>query len=152
MRHCRVCDKDLPIERFQGTRKVCNACLYASRRANASKDHRVYLGIALSQAKKRSKKRGYDDFSLTLDELCDIWSRQDGKCALSGIIMTHHLDSIGARKDFNASIDRIDPTKGYVRQNVQLVATRVNVLKSDLDESQLYWWVKALWEQMTANE
>lgn len=152
MRNCRVCNKDFPLDRFPKRRQVCRTCVYSTIRRNASKDHRVYLGIALGQAKKRSKNRGFTDFNLTKTDLGDIWSQQNGKCALSGVTMTHHLDSAGERKDFNASIDRIDSRQGYCRKNVQLVCARANQIKSDLDESQLYWWVKAIWEQMTEHE
>lgn len=32
----------------------------------------------------------------------------------------------------NMSIDRIDPTKGYTEDNVQLVCAQVNMMKSDM--------------------
>jgi hypothetical protein len=59
--------------------------------------------------------------------------------------LTHHLDGSG-RKDFNASIDRIDSQMGYVPGNVQLVAGRVNLMKGTLGVDMLYWWVKTIYQ------
>jgi len=42
--------------------------------------------------------------------------------------MTHKAE-IGGRFPFNASIDRIDPKRGYEKGNVQLVADFVNIFK-----------------------
>ena len=78
-----------------------------------------------------------------------MWEMQDGKCALSGMLMTHQRDgTYGDRKqkDFNASIDRINPQGPYVRENVQLVAARVNTMKHTLGEEMFIWWVKNIYE------
>ena len=56
--------------------------------------------------------------------------------------MTYHLSE--GNKHFNASIDRIDNLKPYIRSNIQLVCVRVNYLKHTLDEGELYWWCKTI--------
>ena len=38
----------------------------------------------------------------------------------------------------NASIDRIDPSKGYTKDNVQLVCSQVNMMKSNMEMDELY--------------
>jgi hypothetical protein len=48
------------------------------------------------------------------------------------------------KKEYNASIDRIRSTDDYTFDNIQLVAHRVNILKNDLDEASLYWWIKTI--------
>ena len=55
--------------------------------------------------------------------------------------MTHHVDGRGA-KEFNASIDRVNPDKGYTPQNIQLVAYRVNIMRHTLSMDMFWWWVK----------
>ena len=60
---------------------------------------------------------------------------------MSGVYFTHHKDGSG-NKEFNASIDRIDPGGNYTKNNVQLVAYRVNMLKHTLTEDMFYWWIK----------
>jgi len=86
---------------------------------------------------------------LTTEDVVDLWEMQDGKCALSGVLMTHQRDgTYGDRKkkEFNASIDRINPQGPYVRENVQLLAARVNTMKHTLGEDMFMWWVRNIYE------
>jgi hypothetical protein len=53
------------------------------------------------------------------------------KCALSGLELTFESDSKKSI-DRNASLDRIDSKKGYIKGNVQWVDKRLNVMKMDL--------------------
>lgn len=42
------------------------------------------------------------------------------------------------------SIDRIDPNKGYTKDNVQLVCAQVNMMKSDMSLEELYMFCEAM--------
>lgn len=66
-------------------------------------------------------------FSLTTKYLTRLWEQQDGRCALSGA----PLGLIGSGWSA-ASVDRIDPEKGYEEGNVQWVCWRVNDAKSNM--------------------
>ena len=55
--------------------------------------------------------------------------------------MTWAKDGSG-RKELIISIVRIDPNIGYIPSNMQLVCGRVNILKHNLPEEELYWWCK----------
>ena len=74
--------------------------------------------------RKRSKELNYSlEEIVSLEELSDLWDRQDKKCALSGIemiISSNTGDSL-QRQPFMASIDRIDSNKWYLPNNVQWV-------------------------------
>ena len=76
--------------------------------------------------KKSAIQRGLD-FDLSTEYLTELWDNQDGKCALSGV----DLGYIGCGW-CTASVDRIDPTKGYIEGNVQWTAWRVNDAKSNM--------------------
>ena len=56
--------------------------------------------------------------------------RQGGKCAITGWDLTMILGH--GVVPTNVSIDRINPSNGYVDGNVQLVCRSVNIAKSDL--------------------
>ena len=60
---------------------------------------------------KYSRKETHE-WCLEPEDLIDIWEAQAGKCAISGVNMTHHIDG-GGHKEFNASIDRINSDQGY---------------------------------------
>ena len=88
------------------------------------------------------------EFDLTVEDILELWERQSGRCALSGVLLTHQRDGADAkgRKEFNASLDRINPQGPYNRQNTQLVASRINTLKHTLSEDMLMWWLKNILE------
>ena len=116
-----------------------------AKRRRHSSSFSSYLNNLINQSKHaRGKKQGIE-YSLTTEDLEKIWHDQDGRCALSGVYMTHHKDGDGA-KEFNASIDRIDPNGSYTKNNVHLVAYRVNFIKGTLSEDMLYWWVKNIYD------
>jgi len=152
-RLCTSCGRVRKITQFElfkdgNYRGVCRDCVLAQRAKKTSATPEAYLKTAHVQLKSQRRKQGIE-FSLTYEELCQMWETQGGRCALSGILMTHQRDGAlgdGKQKDFNASIDRINPQGPYSRENVQLVAARVNTMKHTLGEEMFMWWVKNIYE------
>jgi len=79
---------------------------------------------------KDNHRAGKSRESITRDQLMDLWQKQNGRCAISGIPMTFR-----AVRDelfpFNVSIDCITPrSKGgrYEIGNIQLVISLMNSL------------------------
>ena len=89
----------------------------------------VYLKNLLRRTVLCSKKRdggrrrdlGHD---IDFEYLMELYRTQNGKCALSGLEMTHKWNS-----PYSISCDRIDSSCGYIRGNVQLVCKWVNLGK-----------------------
>lgn len=54
-----------------------------------------------------------------------MWERQRGRCALTGVMME-------MRGPHGVTLDRIDPTRGYYRDNVVLVTLRANQAKGNM--------------------
>jgi hypothetical protein len=67
---------------------------------------------------------------VTMEQIYDIWIKQDKKCALSGIPIDWENNN-----GVTCSLDRIDSKKEYTIGNVQLVHKDVNVMKHHYDES-----------------
>lgn len=79
---------------------------------------------------KNAESRGRR-VDITPEYAWEIFQRQDGKCALSGIDLT--LPSKQTEKVIsNASLDRIDNSIGYVEGNVQWVDKNVNLMRRTL--------------------
>lgn len=76
------------------------------------------------------------EWDLSLELLLTLWEEQGGRCALTGREMTN-IRGRGhtGRVDSNVSIDRIDPTQGYVPGNVQLVCAVANRMKTNLSQA-----------------
>lgn len=129
-------------------RGVCQQCVTLQRSRKTSATPESYLRVLNGQLKSQRVKQGIQ-YDLTTEDVIDMWEMQEGKCALSGMLMTHQRDgTYGDRKkkDFNASIDRINPNGPYVRGNAQLVANRANTMKHTLSEDMFIWWVQNIYE------
>ena len=152
-RICTSCNKTKLLSQFETfkegqVRGICQQCVTLQRARKTSATPESYLRVLNTQLKSQRVKQGVD-YELTTEDLIDLWEIQDGKCALSGVLMTHQRDgTYGDRKqkDFNASIDRVNPQGPYVRENVQLVSARINTMKHTLSEDMFIWWVKNIYE------
>lgn len=157
----------------QNDKYICSKCLLYLSAENYSPCKRAKLRNGLSyvckkcQAKEQKerreqmletdtldyllKKRLYDALNrgklknmycdIDLEFMRELWNKQKGKCALTGIQMT--TDKHG-RTNTNVSIDRIDSTKGYTKDNVQLVCSVINFMKSNLKLSDFEYYCKAI--------
>lgn len=54
----------------------------------------------------------------------------------------------GAKDDYKAELDRLIPSKGYVRGNVRWISSRANRLKSDASIGELKKILKYMEEQI----
>lgn len=113
----------------------CHQCKLEQNKAarkNYSDEKRLYkvLQSRFLNAQERAKRKGIP-CTITKDFLLDLWNKQNGLCAVSKIPMTYELDE--GRIYTNVSIDQIHQGKGYTEDNVQLVCSAVNQLKSDWD-------------------
>lgn len=78
--------------------------------------------------KKGSRKR---TGTITLEDVWDMYLKQEKKCALSGVPISFTKDKNG----YSASIDRIDSSKEYDIDNVQLVHKDINLMKNRFDQT-----------------
>lgn len=140
-RVCGICGTEKPIDQFAGKRgNQCLSCVTHMRRERNGASPSSWAAYLVGQAKSNAKRRGGMECELTAEQVLDLWEQQEGLCAVSGLPMQHH----SAFTDMSASIDRIDPTIGYKIENAQLVCWRVNLIKGDLHEAQLLWWLRVL--------
>jgi hypothetical protein len=97
-----------------------------------------YLSYIAYQMNIRCRHTGRT-CAINLRDIYCMWEKQSGRCAISGIRMTHSYDiKVTQRLITNASIDRIDSDFGYIKSNVQLVCVRVNLMKGVLDQSMFF--------------
>lgn len=97
-----------------------------------------YKGISGSQfgSIKRAAKLRDITFEITIEQLWDLFVKQDGKCALSGLeLILSKTDEERINGGTTASLDRIDSNKAYTINNVQWVHKMVNRMKSNFSEN-----------------
>lgn len=81
----------------------------------------------LYNSRYRAKKAGLPH-DLDLDWIME--KLEGGKCALTGLPLSYDRPKYARRSPWSPSLDRIDSNLGYTRDNVQIVCTAVNTLKS----------------------
>lgn len=95
-----------------------------------------------STIKRGAEIRGLE-FQLTIDDLWEIFVRQNGRCALSGVklVLEPALKNSNVNWDIiTASPDRIDNNKGYILGNVQWVHKTLNKMRQALTVEEFVNW------------
>lgn len=80
-----------------------------------------------------AKKRDLP-FAITIEDVWELFIKQNKKCALTGEYL--YFDTYAKRGSGNASLDRIDSSKGYVLGNIQWVTKKVNIIKRELSQEE----------------
>ena len=149
-RLCRACGLEHPLDEFRkrgpsaGAREGqpygrCSECqrAYDSERFNST-DPIPFL-IQLSHHRKRFSKH---EWQITPSDIAGLWFSQGGLCAITGRNMTTERGE--GTVYTNASIDRIDSSIGYRKDNIHLVCNIVNLMKNTLSVAQLHDWCEAV--------
>lgn len=72
-------------------------------------------------------------------------------CPLLGIPLVHARGSLGAH-DGSPSLDRIDPSKGYVPGNVWVISYKANSMKRDATPAELVTFARAILQHFDKEE
>lgn len=126
-------------------------CSECKGRLMAGNNHYKWSGVGEITGYFVSKARaGAERKSRTLEFLVDaeylnnVWIKQAGRCAYSGVKL-----EIGTTKiETTASLDRIDPSIGYVEGNVQFVHKKINTMKWDMTNYEFLSWIKIIYRNM----
>lgn len=95
-------------------------------------------GKYLTRLKRNARLRGLQvEASISTASLEDIFDRQGGRCALTGVEIALLASE---RTEATASIDRIDSQQGYALDNIQWVHKTVNEMKNNQTETEFRYW------------
>jgi hypothetical protein len=89
-------------------------------------------------ARASAKAKNYV-FDISRQDVIERWQRQGGLCAYTGWPM-----STETKNSRLASIDRIDSSIGYTKDNIQLTCWSVNRAKSFMNEKEFIFMCKAI--------
>jgi len=101
----------------------CPLCVQAGikRRHSANKTYNRLRGLVPDR--KRRASQANIPFEITVDDVREL---TPAVCPVLGVELSH-TDSV----DFSPSIDRLDSSKGYTVENIRIISTRANRIKSD---------------------
>lgn len=126
--------------------KRCRKCKQEQNkevRSNYSEETKLYkvLQERWFGARDRAANKGIP-FTITKEDLLELWEQQNGLCNISKIPMTYELDN--GRVFTNVSVDQKNPGQGYTKKNIQLVCSAVNQLKSNWDMNTVIYICKQI--------
>lgn len=88
---------------------------------------KALLGKAKSRAKKNGVVFDLKEEDITIPEFCPVF----------GIRLEHNRSGKLGPCFSSPSIDRVDPTLGYIKGNVQIISHKANAAKSNLTLEQI---------------
>ena len=129
---CTDCNISLPLTSFRKQddkwyRNACKNCAFKHFNENINSTPKTYLQHMLKRAMGNSQQRsllGRTDAgkcSIVIEHLLKLHEEQKGLCYYSKI---PYVLNMGV--DFQCSLERLDPTKGYVPDNITLVILELN--------------------------
>lgn len=107
--------------------KRCHSCgiIYSNSQKNSIPLINTFWGKIKQSASVRNI-----EFLITKEQAYNKFLEQDKKCIYTKLDL--YFNSSSVKTDGNASLDRIDSSKGYTIDNIQWVHKKVNQIKMDL--------------------
>lgn len=103
--------------------------------------------VHFSSIERQAKTRNLE-FNITIEDMWDLFLKQDRKCALSGVDLNFvRKKKIKQSIYSTASLDRIDSSKGYTKDNVQWIHKDVNIMKNKYDQKDFIKYCKLIAEK-----
>ena len=131
----------------EAARRACQkwAANNKEKVSEKNRNHRKkYLKKAILKAAKNRCQKFNIEFNLTEDdfELPEV-------CPVLGIPLQITFGNKGGGKDNSYSLDRINPSLGYIKGNVQVISLKANMMKSSATKEELIKfskWIKQTYE------
>lgn len=98
-----------------------------------------FITLKYKYARNNSRRRKIE-FDIAVEDISQLYDDQAGCCAITGLPMMYSTEN----PDFSLSIDRKDSSRGYLKNNIQLVCWRVNTMKSNMEPEMFHWWCKLI--------
>lgn len=124
---------------------------FTKRKRLRTKKQKVYsvLGVFLSNAKVKNRDKFNCKTNLTLAYMYNVYKKQKGRDPYLNteliINPRYHREEQDKKWIPNAiSIDRIDSSKPYMKGNIQFITTKLNIIKQNLQNSDLFGLCKTL--------
>lgn len=142
---CNICNQIKTIDKFyksQRGRKCIDCVLEKARKYKKNRrsniDVRKFEGQKQKERRVRlwqntlindSKKRG-KEYNLTVNDVNEMFDKQNGLCYWFNVPL---LPSNCSKHPQQPSLDRLDRTKGYTKDNVVLCCYSANIGRNDND-------------------
>ena len=130
---CGTTGKITRLDNVLSHRVISCGCASRNRKSMRGSGNPAFKGIGelgssyFRDVIQAGAKRRNIPFNVTIDYLWGLFLKQDKKCAFTG--MPLWFGRLRRTHETNASLDRIDSTKGYTENNVHWVLKDINKMK-----------------------
>lgn len=111
----------------------CRSCFNEKRRERRGRYRRQpkVPSVRLNELLRSARRRSSVPCDLTIEFLLELLDKQEGKCYYSGIQM-EFVQWGNGRNNYSVSIDQVEPSKGYTKDNIVLCCWGVNQGKGNM--------------------
>lgn len=153
-RECKICGEKRTECFYIKNKGMCKKCCIEKQKRNYRENKERYkegykkfvetniLQVRFLAAKHRAIRKKIP-FEITLEDLENLLISQNGVCYYTGLPFINDYS-----KGRSISIDRIDSSKGYTKDNIRLICSLVNTMKSDRTEESFLDCIKCVYEYM----
>ena len=150
--YCRSClAKRSKIFRKKYKKETGNADYRGTGKINSREgfDRKLMSAIRkkISWSKRNHKRHKDTEFDIDDEYMFNLFKEQQGKCALTGFPM-----SLDGNTNIRLSIDKIVPSLGYTKENVQWTIFAANRAKGNLSHEDFLKLCKMVLERATTIE
>lgn len=143
---CLFCGKARNITRYDhATRLGKHPCKTCSNKNNNPQGEIEGVRVSWFNKFKISATHRSLEWDITIEDVSLLLSEQASRCALSGM----EISTRGDLKTITASIDRIDNSIGYTKENIQLVHKKINMMRGTLTVEEFIDFCKSVssWQE-----
>ena len=159
-KYCSSCCNNVHVSKYgsaanrhDGLSVYCKECT-DSKRADWRNTLVGHISAIFNDINQQSKQKSRKVL-ITRDDILDLYHKQNGLCALSGVRMTYIFEPriksertthLNLNHHNNLSVDRINPDDDYNLKNIQLVCNIANIMKQRLQQDEFLFWCKRIGE------
>lgn len=131
---------NLNAKSWDGHHSICRPCASQANQRHYQRycDNRSWSAF-LKRVQRNAAQRGLL-CTLTLTDLENLWTRQQGKCAYTQLPLNWEIHS--AQK---LTLDRIDSQQGYTAGNVCFASCVANIMKGSLSSTEFQYYVRLIY-------
>lgn len=151
---CKNCNEVRDVDDFLWIDSVkknhrqthCKHCMYdqTNKRLNGLES---FLKLKVSSLKCTANKN-HLLFDLSWIYLSTLLEQQKRKCFYTDVDLVWGRGHKQTDSRFRATVDKIEPSKGYVIGNVVWCSRRANIIKSDLTLDEMKLWMPGWWDRI----
>lgn len=174
---CKECKQDLPEDNFYPKYRVCKVCVNTkarlkykdpvvkqsrsnahikrsntedykeSQKKRSEKFYTSLRGRALTLLKSAERRSHKFNEKLTIDFDFIYDKLVNGKCEVTGVTFDFNKSEKYDKNPHSPSIDRIDSSIGYTKENTRIVIWQYNLMKGEVSDNELLQLCKIIIER-----